>query len=491
MQLNLKGTWLFGLFILIIGVHLASQYPYFFDDAFISFRITEQILKNVKPYFSTEGLEYTSTSVLYPFLNCIWASLFGKNWVEWIPIFNAIFLSLSFFVVFRKAISFAIQDDFKLKLLVFLGILPLFLEFRNFQYGNSGLETCFYMVLLSFFVVPEHSKIEKPNYFGGLLIFLRPEGVLAGFASILNALFKGQIKPGIRLIFISIFTIIGYLSYNWLIYHQLLPQSMIAKSNHIIFRTEELKKGFAYLLFSGLWVYMGIFLLNLFLNPLSKPKIFGLTFIWVILYISFFSLFAAWWPWYVPPLFVAYWFIAANSLIGIYEYSLQIKLHNRNGIYWFAVLALFLFSAWKFEETRKILKKTSFASKTRIKSSEKIGTWLNQNANQKDKILIEPIGMVGWFAKNLSFLDYPGLSHKEMASFISKLHWKVPHRLTDRRTDSAILYHFRPDIIVLWREEKAAFEKIERFQHAYFKTKTLPYFLLDERMDSVFIYRKR
>lgn len=77
-----------------------------------------------------------------------------------------------------------------------------------------------------------------------------------------------------------------------------------------------------------------------------------------------------------------------------------------------------------------------------------------------------------------------------MSQYLEKRKTKIPHRLTDFKTDSAILTHFQPDYLILWREEKSQFEKIPEFEIQYWEKARFPYFPQDSRMDSVWIFEK-
>jgi len=103
-------------------------------------------------------------------------------------------------------------------------------------------------------------------------------------------------------------------------------------------------------------------------------------------------------------------------------------------------------------------------------------------------ILLEPLGMLSWYGKDLNILDYPGLANPAMATYLHSLPWKISHRLTDSRTDSAVMDQFAPEVLVLWPEEVTAFQKTAEFRKQYIKRKALPYFPEEKRMDSVAIF---
>jgi len=77
-----------------------------------------------------------------------------------------------------------------------------------------------------------------------------------------------------------------------------------------------------------------------------------------------------------------------------------------------------------------------------------------------------------------------------MMAFLKTLPWKIPHRLTNSKTDSAILAKFKPDFLVIWPEEKEAFSRLSLFKENYRFTGKLPYYPELAEMDSVTVYNK-
>ncbi|HPI11341.1 MAG TPA: hypothetical protein PLK63_09905, partial [Catalimonadaceae bacterium] len=127
---SLAEFLLFLPFPVIIGF-LALSFPYFVDDAFISFRITKTILHSGSPYF-TEGLPvYTSTSLLYPYWNAIWFLLAGQMAIEWIPLINGMLLASAAMVCLKKVIDAQPESRLFPKIIAILFILPWVTEFRT------------------------------------------------------------------------------------------------------------------------------------------------------------------------------------------------------------------------------------------------------------------------------------------------------------------------------------------------------------------------
>lgn len=464
---------IFPEFLIILSMLMASgMFPYYFDDAFISFRITENIKNGIGPYLFENRNFYSSTSLFYPYFNLIFSLALGSGWIHLIPSWNGLLIGLSFCICLRLSGASLPQKN-----IIVLLLLPWLLGHRNLLYGNSGLETGLYMVLLAACL-----HIKKLRIFSPWLIFIRPDGWLAGWAVLIDCLLSKDKKSSLKIaagILISLFL---WAMAGFFLYGTALPQSIIAKSNHHINRILEIEKGLSYLLFAGQIFLLAVFLFAVY-NYSNFLKQVRLVLIWTILYLSFFSLGAAWWPWYLPPLYVSFWFLGMKAASRI------LNEMNISGSKLILLTAIFLFSAiWQLKTEIPVISKSSEACVIRMQSSKSLAAFLKDSIPRGRTILLEPLGLMAWYGPELSILDYPGLASPEMSDYLKSLSWKIPHRLTDSRTDSAIIRHFKPDAMAIWPEEQEAFRKSSDFRYLYKLRKTLPYYPGDERMDSVSVF---
>lgn len=480
------------LLLLPALVFLAGRYPFAFDDAFISYRITQNIITYGKPIYDVARDVNTSTSLVYPFWNLIWAFLFGEDWIEKIPVVNALLLVVAF-----GTCSLRIGQWFKGNSLAFsvLGsacMVPIFLDFRNVLYGNSGLETCLYMALIAILVLPGPAMAARYPVFSWWLILIRPEGFLAGISRFLTTWFTHQNREGWKSsLFWAFCSGLMWFVAGITLFESAVPQSLVAKSLHSIDRLSEWQKGFGYLLFANHPIELALCILAFWLVPDVRRKGLG-ALIFLVVYVAFFSGVAAWWPWYVPPLFVPFAYLtglSTASLIQLASDKIKTQSVKRIGFLVVAVLVLGG-SIYTFREVEKQVSTASAAFLQRKNASEPLGDYILRNLSIEKEILLEPIGLIGWFSPFHHFLDYPGLSNPKMSQYLEKRKTKIPHRLTDFKTDSAILTHFQPDYLILWREEKSQFEKIPEFEIQYWEKARFPYFPQDSRMDSVWIFEK-
>ena len=180
-------TIAFCVLVIMGFILIAVKFPFYFDDAFISFRITENLRSGIGPYLFENQKVYSSTSLIYHFFNLIPAAIHGKQWIDFIPCWNGLMIGLSFCICLIKSLN-GLRPNYRNVFLVILPLLPWLFGYRSFIYGNSGLETGLYMLCLATCLTSE-----KLRTFSSWRIFIRPEGWLAGWAILM--LFRNHILP--------------------------------------------------------------------------------------------------------------------------------------------------------------------------------------------------------------------------------------------------------------------------------------------------------
>ena len=167
---------IFGL--LIIPVFTGWLFPFCYDDAYISFRITDHLVDFGKPFFNRDQAVYTSTSIFYPIWNAIWKITFGAGWNDQMGWINGMLqagtLARIFYLLHKKSASYSS---------LFISILcigPLVLGVNQLAIGNSGLETALYQFALAFTLLPSVFREKTFSFLPWLVGFIRPEGFLVG-----------------------------------------------------------------------------------------------------------------------------------------------------------------------------------------------------------------------------------------------------------------------------------------------------------------------
>ena len=456
-------------------------FPYAYDDAFISYRITENLIQTGKPWFDPSKSVYTSTSLIYPYWNVIWCLIFGKDWTESMGVVNGFLQSLALARVFwlvkiqcktNRSFFFAV-----------LAILPLALGQTNIAIANSGLETALYQLVLSCTILGVSPKFL--SWFAGMI---RPEGFIAGIAVTLGSVFTNDIRTkSILLFFSGVFVFLIWVGLGYLLFDSPFPQSIVAKSNYEPDRIHELHTGFLHVFLQGYGLYTFLIGSTWFFFPEIRKQ-FLVPLLWLGGYSLFFSGIASWWPWYVPPILIPLFYLSGTSALKWSEYFVARKLPDSYSTY--AIGICLSITALEASKSIRRINSQSSAYSIRLESSKKTGQWLDQNIPQGKTILFEPLGLFGYFGRKTKVIDYPGLASREMSDYIKTLPWKIPVQLTDPRTDSAVIGHFQPDYLLLFPSEVQAFNQSASLQKHYTKLDSILYYPLDERFKQVIIYKK-
>lgn len=455
-------------------------FPFFYDDAFISFRITENWLATGKPYFNQNEPVFTNTSLSYPIWNAIWASFFGEGWTSKIPIINAV---LQVLVLLRLAWLVKPESgESKTWSISILAMLPILLSPTQLSTGNSGLETAFFQAFIALvFFAP------RVNSWSWLAIFIRPEGILLGAALAITDWWKTGFKHCLRkhlLPFsLSLFLAV-FLSWYW--YGTLIPQSIVAKSNYVIDRWQQIQNGFQYLFLQGNSWFILVVGATLIRFPDLIKKTFAPYLLWCLVYVFFFSILASWWAWYVPPLLIPMaWMVGRSAQLWQTEWAAfqKSRFISLMGI-------LILLTLWQVWKSFEVLEKNATAFQVREASSRKIGQWLQEHVGKNESVLVEPLGLIGYYGGYTRFLDYPGLSQPEMSQFLAGLPWKIPIQMVDARTDSVVLTRFQPDWLILFPYERKVFQNTIPFIKGYHWVDSLPYYPLHEEFKMLSLAKK-
>lgn len=472
------GFGLLGLAV-FATIGLSAIFPYAYDDAFISYRITENFVATGFPFFTIGFPVYTNTSLIYPVWNALWFIALGSDWTKAISIINGLLQAL---VLLRLAFLFYNKTTTPgVWFLSCLSILPIAMSGTQLATGNSGLETSFYQLILAFGVLP---MAWKP--LAWIAGFVRPEGFLMGLAHLISQIWVG--KPWLRYLMWGGGIFSGWLCLSFFWFGTPIPQSILAKSNYDFSRLEQIQNGYKYLFLQGYGFYSLLIGSALFTFPVLRIE-FRPLLTWLALYTLFFSLLASWWAWYVPPVLVPIQYMAGRSVMEWWT-SPNFLFKNKTGAASALIVFFLVFAGWEFSLARHRKESESKAFLVRLQSSKRIGAWLSNHVKKQEEVLIEPLGLIGYHSPQVSFLDYPGLSRPEMSKFLHNLEWKIPIQLTDSRTDSAILAHFKPQWLVLFPYEIPAFRRISAFDSLYQSVDSLVYYPPSERFRHAVIFKK-
>lgn len=457
----------------------AWRFPYAYDDAFISFRIAEHFQQTGLPFLNIDQAVYTNTSLAYPVWNGIWFGLIGPKWTDSVSLINGAFQVLIFLRLVQ--LFYRHSPNAGVWFLSCFSILPLTLSTTQLATGNSGLETSLYQVVIVFGLLPFSWKP-----IGWLAGLVRPEGFLVGVAHLFSL--KYEQKPWVWFLIWGVGIFLVWLGLAWFWFETPIPQSILAKASYDISRWDMIRNGYRYLFLQGFGFYTLLIATAWFSIPELRNE-FRPLLIWLMLYTLFFSVLASWWPWYVPPLLVPIQYMAGRSVMEWWKktvanpWSLSTKM---------ALLISFfiVFTTLETQSAFQRKSRDSAAFQVRVQSSKIIGEWLKLHVKPKETVLVEPLGLIGYFSEPVSLLDYPGLANPEMSRLLHNLPWKIPIQMTDAKTDSAVLSHFHPDWLLLFPYEIPAFQSISFFSSQYQKLDSLPYYPNHERFCQAVFFKR-
>jgi hypothetical protein len=476
---NWKAIFILILLIsLIIRCISASKYQFHFDDAFIAFRVSEVFAATGVPsFFKTDSI-FTSTSVLYPIWNSIFIFSFKLTWIHYIAYVNILLQGLAY-----TRIAFVLAKDVGFSFHWFIGccfIVVLSFSPSLWVVANTGLETSMFQLVVAFSILPGESS----RWAGWFSIFVRPDGLLLGVSNLVcDFIKKKSWKIHMRY---AALAAIAWVCITWFWYGTVIPQSIMAKSNHAIDRVAQIQKGLEYLFFQDYGIYSCLIGSGLYtfkeLRSHFQPML-----IWIGLHVATFSLLGSWWAWYAPPILIPMLYMAALALIKWISF-----LEERGKpVVKFTFAGLLLLLVFESTSAWKKLSTDGQANAKRIESSKQIGTWLSSKVKQNECVMLEPLGMIAYFAPDVRFVDYPGLASREMSAFLKSLPWKIPIQLTESRTNEKVVAHFRPDWIVLFPYELEAMHQAPSFVQNYRLHKVMDYYPIHARFKNAHIYKRK
>lgn len=471
--------WLIlGLSITFI-VYTAGHFPFLFDDAFIAFRIAENLVNNGRPYFNPQEPLFTSTSLVFPVWNAGWHLLLGKNWVDSMHFMNGLWQSMLLAGLFFKLRS---RSTFFTQAFLLLGLVSVLLSPGYCSTVYAGMECILFQTVLFFTLL-------RPNlsHWSWVALLIRPEGFLVGLAVFLADVAQQSWKRALKRHFFSGLCIaVVYSRLSWFWYGSLIPQSILAKSHYDTDRLQQLLLGFQYLFTPGYGLFTLIIGATWFQFPECRKEFLPIL-LWLLFHTLFFSLLASWWAWYVPSVYFGIAYLVGKSIKLWLSPGLP---SNSDVIPYLPYIFLFL-SLWHSWGSFQLMKKNAEAFTIRQASSIKISNYLGKHITENQTILLEPLGLLAYYSRKLNFLDYPGLTQNKMSTFLSTLPWKIPIQMTDAKTNQAVLAHFKPDFLLIFPYEKAVFSALPVFRSSYILVDSLPYYPDHERFANAFLYKKK
>jgi hypothetical protein len=484
-----------SIFAFFIGLSFAVYTDHRWEDWYITFRAAKNMAIGNGLVFNNGEYIMTYTSpfgTLIPgFIRYVFLS-YSDDLTLWVYRFFS--LGLFSFALYLLA-KILLREGLRLHLVIFC-VSTLTFNILIVDNIINGMETGFMFFFLSYLVV---ILLEPKNdfcyhlgiCFAGLMLS-RPDGFIYGGSLILaNFIFNSTSSIMPRKIFlkncfigllIALIIYCPWLIFTWIYYDTPIPHTIVAKSSLRNF--EEFNfLGYNYKLFTqhyhsitdafmppywrfGGWDYpihyaeisrlIGLFTSFFWLIPFanSKGRMFSFTAYMCHFYLNTISGQGPM-PWYLPNVAIFNLLSIPFIFNSIFDHLGKIRIrwmelivNSAYGIFVLFSVLIFAFGAIELKLQQNIVE---------FGNRKKIGLWLNENANQKDRVFLECLGYIGFYSE-LKTLDYPGMSSPEVVKVVkeNKLHpydfasiIKIlkPEWLVLRPTEVASINSDSPDLI--------------------------------------------
>lgn len=396
-----------GYFILTLATvaygWLLLDYPFFFDDAFISMRISRNWAEGHGLFHNLEEKVQTNTSLIFPILTAPF-HFFSKGIAIRLTLWFDLFISwLNVILLFRMTLNLQpVGPPNNVSKIVIAGCLGVI--FYTYGIVVPGMETQVYVFILLSFLVALTAK-KDPLGIGLAASFIRPEGAL--IALVWHGSYfpfsKLTAKKWVRFFLWASLAGLAYMWMQWTIFHEIIPHTIAVKW-HI--RSNWLDS-LGYFLFSELfpsrYPLRGIVAAGALYTLWEKRTEPFFQFIGAYLGLStFFYVFlsggASFFHWYFAPLKAIFTLLFSVQLFQLLPFLQK----NRS---WMIPGSALL--GWAMYTT------TSEAIRYRQDGIFTAARQLNHLTQNKSYIVTcEPIGILGYYNPNCSFRDYPGLASK-------------------------------------------------------------------------------
>lgn len=423
------------------------------------------------PWFDAQLSAYASSSLVYPIWNVIWAFLGGQVWIQWIPAVHAMLISATFAIVCFRLVQWFPNAPLGIFLPSFFS-LALYLSQPSFLLQSFGGSE---FILLQFGLVitgiPGLEMSKRSPVFSWWLIFVKPEGWLAGLARFLSALaFHKDVSNRRSSIFWATMALMLFLMAGVSLFDDAFPLDGISFWNGKPILSSPLAEKMMLIGSVGLSVFAAAVLLwrkKEFRNPLISPLI-------LLGFLGFLGvLFKA------PPEKICLAILPVSSfLLGFGLMVTASKLESTLGpkatILGFTLPVLIVCTGLFFIQwckTKEELSKLNIESQKMDLRAEKIADQINLQVPSDKKIWSRKVGRLGWYAPFHSFVDLEGKTAPALSGFLRE---KGGKSFSERHLDSLILDRFSPDFLILGQQDNHIFSQIITFQMQYVQAVSFP-----------------
>lgn len=449
-----------SILLLIISLFLYfynyDKYPNMFDDAYIGYRISENVSKGHGLVFNAGDNLWVNTSFLYPLYNGFLFFISEENAINLAVISDIFFHVVTLFLLYQ-ILSHFLQIELVWYRFLFAIASVCLIHARVSSGVTCGMESNMYTLFIVSSIYSYYFNRSTLAYvMASLCFWVRPEGCLVPLALYTADLVRHKIlfqwdKVIIVTVITVIYFIIVYTYYGSFIPHSIIAKSLVEYNKNILFEVKSFLTISSFH-FTGFFYLTGVYVCckNDKLRPLAIFSVF---------YVLFFSIVATWiYGWYHMAALVPYYFIVA---IGLYQAVIWLlKITSKSTSFKVQVFSKIMSVAFLLLITLKFFithinnqQLGSSGFQKRIQQSKEIADIVINNTNTTDYITLEPLGIISFYTKNRLFADYPGLCSKQVTELNKKMNRKVKFSPTDTLAFQNVVKNVKPNVLVLRENE--------------------------------------
>jgi len=438
--------------IFMLGVLLRLPFvPATGDDAFITFRYVRNLISG-QGYVFNSGEHVLGTTT--PFYT-LYLALIGKSGLDYILVgkltnivADTASVVLLFIVVFRasnRIVAWAVA------------LLVLSSPY-NLQFSTNGMETGIYTFMILFVLyLYEQRQWKSMVLAGGILVLVRPDGLLALLVIALFWLIDGQeLRAGVKYAFLTSLVMLPWFIFATWYFGSPIPHSITAKA--LTYRSS-VHMEWLYTLWyifaqRGGTVTGGSLLIVALLGTggtavLSRQALrpLRLYLVWMILYIATFTFVQSGrFGWYYAPIMPilftlvvlggAEWFEQTRrftAMTRIMQSNLRYVLAGTLFLAIIVTSGISIYSSWQEAYNEVAYEKNIW---------QPLGLCIRENSSSDATVALESIGGVGWYSERYIW-DEGGL----VSTKTYTLNQEMPGNINVR----AILQTYRPDFYIAWK----------------------------------------
>jgi len=445
--LILAGVFLFALLLRSL---VWLEYPTPRDDAFIVFRVARNLAAGAGFVFNAGERVQAVSSPLYGLLTA------GTWWLAGarvtIPVLQGLgAVADSLAAVLLALLVSASPRDGRLRLSpagLLAGILYAGCS-SSALVASHGLETGLYTcAIAAAFLALRREKVGPCLVASTACALLRPEGALVPLV-VLAARFAATRRLPLReLAWVSL-AALPYAVFAVLYYGSVLPQTVVAKSlverstaAEWWFIAQKLWLGAPASAILGTAAWIGAVLLR------RRPTLIPIVG-WGAAYLALFSSLGSWWPWYVPPVLLAFFALAGTGLAAATRAIAPPRLAR-------VALALAMpgVAPLLARDTMAKAERNLGSSAATYAQMREAAEWVNEHTAPTATVMLEPLGIFGYHVDRV-VEDYPGLASRRVTNAMKRLNRAVGGNPQDHEALRAAIDMVKPEVLVLREPEYA------------------------------------